>query len=156
LNSFNFIQNAIQNDHGSERNVSGGFNISVPARLGTRAGGLLKFGLKIRDENRERDVNTITQTPVSGTTIRLLDNINEAYSPGDNYLGGKYPEFGSAYPDKDKMRALSHGSSVVTVISPTGDSGNYTAEERVTGGYLMDEIYLGDKTTIVPGVRFEA
>src|SRR5262249_50887895 len=29
LSSFNFIQNAIQNDHGAERNVSGGFDLSV-------------------------------------------------------------------------------------------------------------------------------
>src|SRR5262249_42314818 len=94
LNAFNFIQNAIQNDHGHEENLSGNFDLSAPIRFGVKTSSLLKFGMKVRDENRTRDVNTLTQTPRSGTTIRLLDNITPGYSPADNYLGGKYPEFG--------------------------------------------------------------
>src|SRR5262245_4408844 len=74
LNSFNFIQNAIQNDRGYERNLSGNIDLAVPSRFGLRTGGLLKFGFMVRDANRTRDVNTINQTPVSGVTYRLLDN----------------------------------------------------------------------------------
>src|SRR5215813_11101384 len=81
LSAFNFIQNAIQNDHGSERNVSGGFDLAVPSRFGTRSGGLLKFGLMVRDENRTRDVATITQTPPTGVTLKLADNTAQGYSP---------------------------------------------------------------------------
>src|SRR5262249_6468085 len=73
----------------------------------------------------------------------------------DNYLGGKYTEFGSAFPDKDKMRALSHGGPLNTVVSPTGDSGSYRADERVTAGYVMEEFHFGERTTLLPGVRFE-
>jgi TonB-dependent receptor len=156
LNSFNFIQNAIQNDGGAERNLSGRFDLSAPSRFGVKSGGILKFGLNIRDENRTRDVNTISQSPPSGATIKLLDNITPDYAPADNYLGGKYSEFGSAFPDVMKMRALSHGGTLPTVVSPTGDSGSYRAKERVTGGYVMDEIYLGEHTTLLPGIRFEA
>jgi TonB-dependent receptor len=156
LNNFNFIQNAIQNDHGAERNISGGFDLAAPNHLGGKAMGLLKFGMKVRDENRTRDVASITQTPRSGVTLRLLDNINPDYAPGDNFLGGKYPEFGTAYPDVTKMRDLSRGGTLNSAVSPTGDSGSYRAKERVTAGYIMDEIYLGEKTTLLPGVRFEA
>ena len=156
LNNFNFIQNSIQNDHGYERNLSGGFDLSAPTRIGTWNGGLLKFGLKVRDANRTRDVGTITQTPRSGTTIKLLDNIDPDYSPADNYLGGKYQEFGQEFPDVDKMRSLSHGGLLATVVSPTGDSGSYRAKERVTGGYVMEQIFLGEGTSILPGIRFEA
>src|SRR5262249_15507015 len=125
-------------------------------RLGSKTGGLLKMGLRIRDENRTRDVATITQTPVSGTVYKLLDNINTTYMPADNYLGGKYTEFGSAFPDAVKMLTLSRSGSLNTVVSPTGDSGSYRAKERVTAGYAMEEIYLGDHTALVPGVRFES
>ena len=156
LNSFNFIQNAIQNDLGKERNLSGGFDLATPARLGGHASGLLRFGLSIRDANRTRDVNSATQTPASGVRIVFLDNLREGYSPGDNFLGGKYTEFGTAFPDPEKMLAISRGSSVVTAFAATGDSGSYRAKERVTGGYLMDEIYIGEKTTLLPGIRFEA
>jgi TonB-dependent receptor len=156
LNSFNFIQNAIQNDRGYERNISGSIDFSLPSRFGVRTGGLFKFGVKVRDENRTRDVNTITQTPASGTTYKLLDNINTTYSPADDYLHGKYVEFGSAFPDADKMLTLSRSGSLVTVVSPTGDSGSYRAKERVTGAYVMDEIYLGERTVLVPGVRIES
>src|SRR5262245_15450523 len=156
LNSFNFIQNAIQNDRGYERNISGNVDFAVPSRFGAKTGGLFKFGVKVRDENRTRDVQTITQTPASGTTYKLLDNTNGSYSPADNYLHGKYQEFGSAYPDADGMLALSRSGSLITVVSPTGDMGNYRAKERVTGAYVMDEIYLGERTVIVPGVRFES
>src|SRR6185295_19608550 len=65
-------------------------------------------------------------------------------------------EFGSAFPDPAKTRALSRGGSLVTVVAPTGDSGSYRANERVTGGYVMEEIYLGEHTTLLPGIRFEA
>ena len=155
LNNFNFIQNAIQNDSGYERNLSGGFDISAPARFGDHSGGLLKFGFKIRDANRTRDVQSITQTPKSGTTIRLIDNTQPGYSPADNYLGGKYLEFLNSFPDPSGMQNLSHGGTLNTVVSPTGDSGSYRARERVTAGYIMDEIYLGEKTTLLAGVRFE-
>ena len=56
--------------------------------------------------------------------IPLLDNITPDYSPADDYLGGKYAEFGKAFPDKDKMRALSRGGTLNTVVNPTGDSGS--------------------------------
>ncbi len=155
LQAFNFIQNAIQNDHGAERNLTGGFDFAAPNHFGTKSGALLKFGMAIRDENRTRDVGTITQTPKTGTTISLLDNIAPGYSPADNYLGGKYPEFQSAYPDPVKAIALSVGWTLNTVPGATGDSGSYRAKERVTGGYVMDEIYLGENTTLLGGIRFE-
>src|SRR5262249_39376017 len=138
------------------RNLSGGFDVSVPSRFSSNTSGLLKFGVKVRDENRTRDVQSITQTPLSGVTLKLLDNIDPNYSPGDNYLGGKYSEFGSAFPDVTKMRLLSHGGTLNTVISPTGDSGSYRAKERVTGVYAMEEISIGEHTTLVPGVRIES
>jgi TonB-dependent receptor len=156
LSAFNFIQNAIQNDHGYERNLSGGLDISAPSRFGPHSGGLLKFGLKVRDANRTRDVGTITQTPKTGVTIRLSDNTRPGYAPADNFLGGKYVEFGSAFPDPDKMQALSLGGTLNTVVSATGDSGSYRAKERVTAGYVMDEINLGETTTLLAGIRFEA
>ncbi|HEY7182056.1 MAG TPA: TonB-dependent receptor [Blastocatellia bacterium] len=156
VNAFNFIQNAIQDDHGAERNLSGGFDFSAPGRFGSESGGLLKFGMKVRDANRTRDVDSITQTPRSGVTIPLSANTQPGYSPADNYLGGKYAEFGAAFPDPDKMQALSHGGTLNTVISPTGDSGSYRAKERVTAGYVMDEFYLGERTSLLAGVRFEA
>src|SRR5262245_55490849 len=114
LSSLNFIQNAIQNDRGYERNLSGSFAFVVPSAFRSRTGGLLKFGVKVRDENRTRDVDTLTQTPPSGTTYKLLDYINSTYFPADNYLGGKYGEFGSAFPDAEKMLALSRSGSLVS------------------------------------------
>src|SRR5215813_8400677 len=156
LNAFNFIQNAIQNDHGYERNLSGEFDFTAPSHFGAHSAGLLKFGLKVRDANRTRDVQTITQTPRSGVTIPLSANTRQGYSPADDFLGGKYVEFGMAFPDPKKMQSLSREGTLNTVISPTGDSGSYRAKERVTAGYIMDEINLGETTTLLAGVRFEA
>ena len=51
INNFNFIQNAIQNDHGYERNLAGGFDFSAPSRFGNHSAGLFKFGMKVRDAN---------------------------------------------------------------------------------------------------------
>ncbi|HET6977385.1 MAG TPA: TonB-dependent receptor [Pyrinomonadaceae bacterium] len=155
LNNFNFIQNAIQDDLGQERNLSGGFDFSAPARLGDHTNGLLKFGFKIRDANRTRDVDSITQTPRSGVTIKLLPNARQNYAPADGFLDGKYVEFGATFPDPIGMQNLSHGGTLNTVISPTGDSGSYRARERVTAGYVMDEIHIGENTTLLGGVRFE-
>src|SRR5262249_32738608 len=40
LNNFNFIQNAIQDDRGRERNLSGGFDVAAPSRFGSHNGGV--------------------------------------------------------------------------------------------------------------------
>ncbi len=112
--------------------------------------------MKIRDANRTRDVDSITQTPPSGVSVPFLSNIDPNYAPGDNYLGGKYPEFQTEFPDATKMRELSKGGTLRTVVSPTGDSGSYRAIEHVTAGYFQDEISLGERTTLLPGIRFEA
>jgi TonB-dependent receptor len=157
LNSFNFVQMAIQNDRGVERNLSGGFDFAAPSRFGARTSGLFKFGLKIRDANRTRDVNTATQTVPSGSAaIRFLDSISAEYNPADNFLGGKYREFGREFPDAARMKALSREGRLATVVGATGDAGSYRAKERVTGGYVMEEIFLGERTTLLPGIRFEA
>ncbi len=155
LSNFNFIQNAIQNDRGYERNLAGGVDVSAPTRFAQSSVGLLKFGFKIRDANRTRDVGTITQTPKSGVTIKLADNLQSGYSAPDNYLDGRYNEFGTAFPDPDLMQTLSRGGTLNSVTSATGDSGSYRAKERVTAGYVMEELYFGDKTTLLGGVRFE-
>ncbi len=156
LTKFSFIQNAIQNDRGAERNIGGGFDLAAPSRFRSNFAGLLKLGLKVRDENRTRDVMSITQTPPSSVKVVFADNQIQGYQPPDNYLGGKYTEFGSAFPDPQKMMDLSKGGQLNTVYAATGDSGSYRAKERVTGGYIMDEFYLGEKTTLLPGIRFEA
>lgn len=155
LNNFNFIQNAIQNDRGYERNLAGGFNVSAPSRFGASTTGLLKFGMKVRDANRTRDVDSSTQTPRSGTTIRLINNLDGEYLPADYFLDGKYPEFLNSFPAAGVMQFLSRGGTLNTVVSPTGDSGSYRAKERVTAGYAMEELYFGEKTTLLGGVRFE-
>lgn len=155
LNSFNFIQNAIQNDHGYERNVAVGIDLSAPTRFSDAAVGLFKFGFKIRDANRTRDVGTITQTPRSGVTIRLIDNAEPGYAPPDGYLGGKYVEFGTVFPYPAQMIGISQDGTLNTVVGATGDSGSYRARERVSAGYAMQELYLGENTTILGGVRFE-
>lgn len=156
LNNFNFVQNAIQNDRAYERNLAGGLDLSAPTRFTKRAIGLFKFGLKIRDASRTRDVATLTQTPRSGITIRLIDQAQQGYAPPNNFLGGKYREFGTLFPDPDKMLVISRDPSLLnSVAGATGDSGSYRARERVSAGYAMQELYLGEKTTILGGVRLE-
>ena len=156
LAKFNFIQNAIQNDRGAERNLSGAFDISAPTRLTSRMNGMLKFGLKVRDENRTRDLATASQSAPSSVKVLFADNLRSGYSPADSFLGGKYTEFGAAFPDPDKMLSISQGGTLNTNFSATADSGSYRAKERIIGGYVMDELYLGERLTLVPGIRFEA
>ncbi|QOY90387.1 TonB-dependent receptor [Paludibaculum fermentans] len=155
LANFNFIQAAIQNDRGRERNASGGVDVMAPTRFGGFTGAVLKFGFKVRDADRSREVDTLTQTPAKGVTLKLTDYASGSYAPADNFLGGRYSGFGTLFPDKDKLRGLSHGGTLVDTIGATGDAGNYTAHERVTGAYAMEEIQIGERTTLVPGVRFE-
>ncbi|MBX3300055.1 MAG: TonB-dependent receptor [Acidobacteria bacterium] len=154
-NLFNFNQNAIQNDKGYERNVAGNVDVAAPIRIGNGAWGLFKFGVKWRDANRTRDVETFTQTLRTGT-LRLVDVAFTGYNPPDGFLNGKYPEFLNLFPDPKLMMQFSReGTLFNTVRGATGDSGSYRAKERVTAGYAMQEFYLGEKTTILGGVRFE-
>jgi TonB-dependent receptor len=51
---------------------------------------------------------------------------------------------------------MSRGGTLGTVFAATGDAGSYRAQERVTGGYVMTELALGERTTLLPGIRFEA
>jgi TonB-dependent receptor len=156
LNNFLLSGLSIQNDRGNERNIAASFDLSRPSRFGSRSGGLLKFGMKVRDANRTRDVNSASQSARAGTTFNLNDYLRVGFKPADNFLGGKYPEFLSAFPDPAKSRALSLSNTLNTVVAPTGDAGSHRAKERVVAGYIMDEIYLGERTTLLPGIRFEA
>ena len=126
-----------------------------PSSFGENAVGLFKFGFKIRDANRTRDVGTITQTPRTGVTIRLIDNAEPGYAPPDNFLGGKYPEFGTLFPYPEQLLGISRDGTLNSVVGATGDAGSYRARERVTSGYAMQELYLGENTTLLGGVRFE-
>jgi TonB-dependent receptor len=151
LANYTFNQFAIQNDGGRDRDFSGAFNLTVPVRANF-AGNVLKFGIKFRDKDRTRTVNGATQT--SPTTLPLTNYVETGYSAADNYIGGKYA-FPTEFPSVQAMRDLSRGTTLTTVQNIGTESGSYTAGERVTGFYAMDEIHFADRTTLAPGIRVE-
>lgn len=151
LAAYTFNQFAIQNDGGRDRDVSGSANLAIPVRVGF-VGNVLKLGVRVRDKDRTRTVNGATQT--SPAALPLTNFIEPGYSAADGYLDGKYA-FPVEFPSVKAMRDLSHGTSLVTTPNVATEAGSYTAGERVTGAYVMDEIHFAERTTLAPGVRIE-
>jgi hypothetical protein len=59
VSNYVFNQNAIQNDHGEERNAAGGFDVTAPIKLGV----LFRVVMKVRDSDRTRELSRLPRLP---------------------------------------------------------------------------------------------
>ncbi|MCC6397151.1 MAG: carboxypeptidase-like regulatory domain-containing protein, partial [Bacteroidetes bacterium] len=143
-------------------------NVTIPYRFGEDIAGTLKAGGKYRGKDRTRDV-TEYMTPF-GETDRigqanrdkftlyrnqsiLIENFADPGFRADNFLGGQYEMPFGLHPDRlnDFYTAYKSRYGLNRFV----ELDDYDAGEKVTAGYLMTSVNVGEELTILPGIRYE-
>ncbi len=157
-----------------EKPVSGNLNIKHDYALTNNISGFLKIGGEYKYRYRETDKERL-RADLGGKSslfnepagdfledigaepsepLAFEDFRNENFERGDDFFIGKW-DFNQA-ADIDKL------DEFVTLSSPTwwrtfaqSHKDDYSGDEHLKSGYIMGEISLYDKLTIITGARYE-
>lgn len=151
----------------SDDDITAKLDLKYDFKFGDNISGYFKFGGKIRNKDRKRSIAR-DQTSAFGIDgigrdnpslfdldregRILISNFLGDFKP-DPYLNGEY-KFGVGLDGKliEKFRT---DFSDNYYMDPVILKENYTANEKVSAGYLMSQLNIGNKFTIIPGFRIE-
>jgi TonB-dependent receptor len=161
-----------------ERDLTAQVNLKVPYLLTSNLVGHLKFGAKFREKLRERDRDYLVRR------LDITDDLFEVYHskynqpgfvyermPGTNYakmnnyldpsfdagtfLDGRY-DFGVGLDAAELEYFLDkYLMDNVYRFSLERDLDDYSVTDRLTAGYIMTELNLGNHFMFMPGARYE-
>jgi TonB-dependent receptor len=151
-----------------DQDRSAQFNVKIPLRIGEDFAGTVKMGGKYRGKSRTRNI-TEYLTPFAETdrigqanpdlfTLYrskniLIENFADPGFHPDNFLDGQYDlTFGLSRSRLDWFHSKFIDHYALNRWFYLDD---YDATEGISAAYLMAEIEVGDKLTILPGVRYE-
>jgi TonB-dependent receptor len=137
-----------------ERDVVAQANLRMPLRAGTGSVSFLKFGVKLRDKSKTNVFSISAASPTSTVSFTQLQDPNFDNDRFMDFFPAGYAPFPgiNAEASRAMFNALPAGRNE---IDPEGDAENYNASETVSAGYAMAEIFIGEKLSLLPGVRFE-
>ena len=145
LSIFEFDELSEQNSWTRDRDVNGRVDLTMPLAEGRTE---LRFGGRLRDKSKLQD-NDFFEFDADGVAS-LLDVQREDLTNPD-FLAGNYAAGEFASRDYLGSLPLSGGESVLDEFIPA----NFTADERILGGYLMVTQEIGDRTDLIAGARVE-
>jgi TonB-dependent receptor len=138
-----------------DRDVTASANVRLPLTTSARAATFLKFGAKVKDKRKTNDLEVTEGEPLSDVPFELLRDATFDNSRFLDFFPARYPKFPGIQPDAS--RALFGGLPASDIeVDHEADAEDYIANETVTAGYAMAEIYVGDKLLFLPGVRYES
>ncbi|GMQ29162.1 TonB-dependent receptor [Algoriphagus confluentis] len=120
--------------------------------------GILQFGLRYRGKDKERANNFFEYEPVDedafGATLGAVPNRNYSdpnYLAGSQYAVGTFatPEFLGGLDLRNG--GLFEESDLLEEYAP----GNYVANERISGAYVMADHQFSEKFSAIAGLRLE-
>ncbi len=149
-------------------------DIKVPFSLGSKIGGYVKFGGKIRDIKRSQDKSTRGSSfgrhsgeMLGDTAIARLPDFGWKYTPNTEF--GLLPFVTEPYAhdfymqdaqswfwiDLDKLKYVLDVCDDMLHGYMIGDKDDYTNTQRNYATYFMAGIDFGEFITFMPGVRYE-
>lgn len=135
----------------NERDWVGSFNLATPFTLSGRQGGLFKFGGKYRYKKKARNNEEIEFSPEED--ILLTDFLDRSYEPRQ-FLDGRYRP-GNQFVNPDAARQFTSNFDFESEKNFEEDTADFVVKEKVAAAYAMTELYLGEKLSLLPGLRFE-
>ena len=130
-------------------------DFSLPLAEGTYANHL-KFGLRLRNKNKERDNWLKEYAPVDEDAFlqEMLSNTRDLnkdnFLPGEEYLVGDHSHQewvgGLDLENEDRFEGE---------LIPGEEAGDFTATENIIAGYAMIHQNLGKKLKVLAGIRLE-
>ncbi len=151
-----------------DRDITAKLDFKLPFKLATNARGFLKFGGKIRDKSRDRDIEEnetpfaevdllAQQNPGLWTTDRegrvLVENFVNPSFRAENFLDGQFNFFLGL--DRDKLNNFYRTYQDNYRLNRFSLLDNYNAGETISAGYLMTRLNIGQKLMFLPGLRYE-
>ncbi len=156
------------NNRRSDENWIGQLNIKKQLRLSNTINGFLKFGGKLQSKDRSR--RQTNGTRVQGRLYietYLQDNpesiTNRNGISAANFLDNSIsiePFFNGKYPfpivlDTETPKQLFDRYAHLRVPNIVDGRGDYEAFENIYAGYIMTDLNLGPRISLVGGVRYE-
>jgi len=163
----------IQSEDVKDKNLTAEINVQHPFSFGSDFSGYVKFGVKTRDKDRNKNIDQwgglrwytgqkimtaypglYTSATNSSSDISLINFISSTKSL-DNFLSGDYK-----YNEVMEESALHSFIKKYQDIYKENrnykiDVQDYDAGETVNSAYLMTELKWGQFLTFMPGVRYE-
>ena len=148
LAEYKFEDLAIENNLTTEEDLVASAELAVP--LGGRGGtaSLLRVGAKYRDKSKDRDANSVVYE--AEDDVFMTEFIG---SDVNTILDGRYT-MGPFVPPSVSDRLL-RDYALESEVDPEADLADYDAAEDTVAAFALVEMYVGDRWTLVPGVRWE-
>ncbi len=159
----------------ADLNRTASANIKIPFRTGKVINGNVKFGGKVRDKERNRDVDRTSTSAFGANDIGaanpdLFDLTREGKIKISNFIGGYIaedfldgrffmgpggentngPGLDAGLLNQFRLDFLDEHTKDASV-----DLSDYEAGETVSAGYFQAEVNLGKKLMVLSGVRLE-
>ncbi|MGN6417950.1 MAG: TonB-dependent receptor [Pseudobacter sp.] len=138
-----------------ERDLNAKLNVEYPLSLIPNQKGWLKAGARLRNKKKERNNNFFEYDPATSfgniSLLPLIDKTNGDFYPGSKYVAGQFID------PKYLGRLDLKNAALFEESDAPGEylSGNYSAKEVVTAGYLMLKQDITEKFSVNLGVRVE-
>ena len=134
----------------------GAADVTIPYGFGSEGAGIFKFGVKIRNKDKDQSVNEEEFELADGAPdIALGEDIGEPFELED-YNPGDY-EFSPFATTEDESDAF--GSRFADVLDGglnlEAETQDYEVGETTAAVYAMTEINLTPRFMVLPGVRYE-
>jgi TonB-dependent receptor len=141
---------SVEDNITKDEDVVAALNLSAPIASGADFGALLRFGAKARGKEKSRDANT-TVFEADGD-VYMTDYLDPAFA-GRSLIDGRYDT--GPFFTTDTAAAILGRDDLDSEHDDEEDLADYDASEDVYAAYALAELYLGDRLTLVPGVRYE-
>lgn len=142
-----------------EKDINAKLNFEIPASIVKAQSGSLKFGLRLRSKEKKRDNNFFEYTPIGASAgsfanislLPLTDKTASEFYPGERFAAGLFvsPGFLGGLNFKDATRFTESD------VPEEYLSGNFTAKETISAGYLELKQNFSDRWSANMGVRIE-
>lgn len=138
--------------HTHDRDVNGRFDLRIPFSAGRTT---LQAGVRVRDKGKARTERYAEVSPADGGLGTLAEGGWRDFTER-GFLAGDYRA--GVFTRASFLGGLDLGDDARFEREEVLDEfipGNYDADERVTAGYAMLTRRMGDRLTVIAGVRVE-
>src|SRR5262245_4044116 len=150
--NYNFNSQLRAVNFAKDRDVVASGNVRMPLSSSGGASSFLKFGMKFRDKRKGRTRTENTFAATSPTSIKLTSYLETGFDLRP-FVDGLYDL--TPYTSQSLVEAIPSQFPGTTTRNHARDAEEFDGTERVTAGYVLAEIYAGQKLYLMPGVRYE-
>jgi len=143
-----------QNQEVWEEDFNARFDFTVPLN----EKGIVKFGGRLRNKTKKRDLNFFEYEPLNLTSFgETLGQVDNSSQTDNNFLAGSEYRAGNFVRNTFLGGLNLKNASLFDESDAPGEyaTSEYFATERISGGYAMLDYQLSEKLSMLAGLRVE-